>query len=109
LGTVLGTILRPKGDEVTGGWRGLHNKEFHNLYSSLSIIKMKKSRKMRWAGHVAQMEEKSHALQLLMGKSEGRRQLQRPRCRWVNNIRMDLELESESKEDLWESVDDVWK
>jgi hypothetical protein len=55
---VLGRIFGKKRDEVTGGWRKLHNEELHNLYSSPSIIRMIKSRKMRWAGHVAHMREK---------------------------------------------------
>jgi hypothetical protein len=50
-------IFRPKKDEVTGGWRKLHNEELHNLYSSPSIIRMIKSRRMRWAGHAARMGE----------------------------------------------------
>jgi hypothetical protein len=62
---------------VTGGWRKLHNEELHNLYSSTSIIRIIKSRRMRWAGHVAQM---------------GKRPLGRPRCRWLHNIKMDLEI-----------------
>jgi hypothetical protein len=79
-------IFGPKRDRVTGGWRKLHNKELHNLYSSPCIIKIIKSRRMRWAGHVAQMGEK----RLLVGKPEGKRPLGRPRRRWMNNIKMDL-------------------
>jgi hypothetical protein len=56
--------------EVTGGWRKLHNEELHNLYSSPSIIRMIKSRRMRWAGHVAQMGEKRNAYRILVGNSE---------------------------------------
>jgi hypothetical protein len=59
---VLRKIFGPKRDEVTGGWRKLHNEELHNLYSSPSIVTMNKSRRMRWAGHVAQMGEKSMRL-----------------------------------------------
>jgi hypothetical protein len=87
---VLRRIFGPKRDEVTGEWRKLHNEELHDLYSSSSIIRIIKSRKMRWAGHVAQMGEKRNAYRLLVGKPEGKRPLGRPRRRWVNNIRMDL-------------------
>jgi hypothetical protein len=82
-------------DEVTGEWRKLHNEELHDLYSSPSIIRMIKSRKMRlrmmkWVGHVARMGEKRNAYRLLLGKPEAMRLLERPRCRWVDNIKMDL-------------------
>jgi hypothetical protein len=73
-----------------GRWRKLHNEEVHDLYSSPSIIRIIKSRKMRWARHVARMEEKGNAYRLLVGKPEGRRQLGRSRRRWSDNIRMDL-------------------
>jgi hypothetical protein len=75
---------------VTGGWRKLHNKELHNLYSSPSIIKMIMSKRMRWAGHVARMGERRNAYRILVGKPERRRQLGRPTRRWVYNIKMDL-------------------
>jgi hypothetical protein len=87
---VLRSIFGPKRDEVTGGWRKVHNEKFHDLYSSSSIIRIIKSRRMRWAGHVARMEEKRNAYRLLVGKPEGRRPLGRPRRRWVGNISMDL-------------------
>jgi hypothetical protein len=83
-------MFGPKRDEVTGRWRKLHNEEVHNLYSSPSIIRMIKLRRMRWAGHVARMGEKMNAYRILVGKSEGKRPLGRPRCRWVENIKMDL-------------------
>jgi hypothetical protein len=86
---VLRRIFGPKRDEVTGEMRKLHNKELHNLYSSPSIIRIK-SRRMRWAGHVARMGEKRKAYRLLVGKLEGKRPLGIPRCRWVDNIRIDL-------------------
>jgi hypothetical protein len=60
---------------VTGDWRKLHNKELHSLYSSLSIIRMIKSRRMRWAGHVARMGQKKNAYRILVGKPEGKRPL----------------------------------
>jgi hypothetical protein len=87
---VLRRIFGPKRDEVTGEWRKLHN-ELRDLYSSPSMIRTIKSRKMRWAGHVARMEEKRNAYRLLLGKPEGKIPLGRPRRRWVDNIRMDLE------------------
>jgi hypothetical protein len=87
---VLRRIFGPKRDEVMGEWRKLHNKELCDLYSSPSIIRMIKSRRMRWAGHVARMGEKRNAYRLLMGKSEGKRPLGRPRRKWVDNIKRDL-------------------
>jgi hypothetical protein len=78
-------IFGPK-REVTGGWRKLHNEELHNLYSSPSIIRMIKSRRMRWAGHVARMREKRIAYRILVEK----RPLGRSRRRWADNIKMDL-------------------
>jgi transcription termination factor 2 len=83
-------IFGPKRDEVTGGWRKLHNEQLLNLYSSPSIIRMIKSRRMRWAGHVARMRETRNAYRILVGKPEGRRPLRRPRRRCVDNIKMDL-------------------
>jgi hypothetical protein len=83
-------IFGPKRDRVTGGWRKLQNEELHNLYSSPSIIRIKKSRRMRWAGHVARMGEKRNVYRLLVGKPEGKRPLERPRRRWIDNIKMDL-------------------
>jgi hypothetical protein len=87
---VLRRIFGPKRDEVTGEWRKLHNEELRVLYSSPSIIRIIKSRKMRWAGHVAPRGKKRNAYRLLVGKPEGKRLLGRPRSRWVDNIRMDL-------------------
>jgi hypothetical protein len=87
---VLRRIFRLKRDEVMGEWRKLHNKEFHDLYSLPSIIRIIKSRRMRWVEHVTRMEENRNAYRLLVGKPEGKRLLGRTRCRWVNNIRMDL-------------------
>jgi hypothetical protein len=84
---VLRRIFGPKRDEETGGWRKRHDEELHNLYSPPSTIKIIKS---RWAGHVTRMEEKKNACRVLVGKSEGKRPLGRPRRRWVDNIKMDL-------------------
>jgi hypothetical protein len=79
-----------KRDDVKRGQRRLHNEELHNLYSSRSIIRMMKSRRMRWAGHVARMGKKRIAYRELVGKPEGKRPLGRTGCRWVDNIKMDL-------------------
>jgi hypothetical protein len=87
---VLRRIFGPKRDGVTGGWRKLHIKELHNLYSSATIIIIIKSRWLRWAGHVARMREKRNVYRLLVGKSEGKRLLGRPRRMWIDNIKMDL-------------------
>jgi hypothetical protein len=83
-------IFGPKRDEVTGGWRKLHNEELHNLYSSPSKIRIIKSRRMRWAGHVARMGEKRNVYRLLVGKAEGKRPLGKTRRRWIDNIKMEL-------------------
>jgi hypothetical protein len=80
---VLRKIFGPKRDGVTGGWRKLHKEELHNLYSSPIIIRIIKSRRMRWAGHVARMGEKGNVYRLLVGKPEGKRPLGRPRHRWI--------------------------
>jgi hypothetical protein len=87
---VLRMVFGPKRDEVTGEWRKLHNEEIRDLYSSPSIIRIIKSRRMRRASHVARMGEKRNAYRLLVGKSEGKSPLGRPRCKWVDIIRMDL-------------------
>jgi hypothetical protein len=83
---VLRRIFGSKRDEVTGEWRKLRNEEFRNLYSSPSIIRIIKSRRMRLVGHVARMGEKRNAYRLLVGKLEGERPLGRPRRRWVHNM-----------------------
>jgi hypothetical protein len=86
---VLRGIFGPKGDEITGEWRKLHSGELHNLYSSPDIIRQIKSRRMRWAGHVARMGEGRNVYRVLMGKPEGKRPLGRPRRRWMNSFRID--------------------
>jgi hypothetical protein len=78
---VLRRIFGPKRDEVTGGWRKLHNEELRNLYSSLNIIRMIKSRRMRWTGNIARMGEKRNAYRILVGKLEEKRPRGRPRRR----------------------------
>jgi hypothetical protein len=87
---VLRRISGPKRDEVTGEWRKLHNEELHNLYSSPDIIRQIKSRRMRWAGHVARMGEERKLYKVLVGKPEGKRSLGTPRRRWEDRITMDL-------------------
>jgi hypothetical protein len=87
---VLRRIFGPKRDGVAGGWRKLYNEELHNSYSSISIVRIIKSRRMRWVGHVARMGENRNEYGLLVSKPEGKRPLGRPRRRWINNIKMDL-------------------
>jgi hypothetical protein len=87
---VLRGIFEPKGDEVTGEWRKLHNEELHNLYSSPNIVRQIKSGRMRWAGHVARMGEGRNVYRVLVGKPEGKRPLGRPRRRWEDGLKMDL-------------------
>ena len=82
-------IFGPKRVEVTGEWRKLHN-ELNNLYSSPNIVRVIKSRRMRWARHVARMGEGRGVYRVLVGRPEGKRPLGRPRRRWDDNIRMDL-------------------
>ena len=88
---MLRRIFGPKRDGVTGEWRKLHNEELNSLYSSPNIVQVIKSRRMRWAGHVARMEEGGGVHKVLVGKLEGKRPLGRPRHRWEDNIKMDLE------------------
>ena len=84
-------IFGPRRDEVMGEWRRLHNKELNDLYSSPNIVRVIKSRRMRWAGHVARMGEERGAYRVLVGEPDGKRALGRSRRRWVDNIRMDLQ------------------
>ncbi|KAJ4444847.1 hypothetical protein ANN_06644 [Periplaneta americana] len=87
---VLRKIFGTKRDEVTGEWRKLHNAELHALYSSPDIIRNIKSRRLRWAGHVARMGESRNAYRVLVGRLEAKRPLGRPRRRWEDNIKMNL-------------------
>jgi hypothetical protein len=86
---VLKRIFGPK-REVDGSWRKLHKEELHSLYSSPNIVRVIKSKRMRWAGHVARMGEGSGVYKVLVGRPEGKRPLGRPRRRWKDNIKMDL-------------------
>jgi hypothetical protein len=88
---VLRRIVGPKSQEVTGKWRRLHNEEFNDLCSSPNTIQMIKSRRMRWAGHVTHMGERKAAYRVLVGKPEGKRPPGRPKHRWEDNIKMDLQ------------------
>ena len=88
---VLRRICGPRRDEVTGEWRRLHNEELNDLYCSPNIVRVIKSRRMRWAGHVARVGEERGVYRVLVGKPEGKRPLGKPRRRWVDNIRMDLQ------------------
>jgi hypothetical protein len=86
---VLRRISGPKREE-DGSWRKLHKDELHDLYSSPNNVRVIKSRRMRWAGHVARMGEGRDVYRVLVGRPEGKRPLERPRSRWEDNIKMDL-------------------
>jgi hypothetical protein len=81
-------IFGPKRDEVTGGWRKLHNEELHGLYSSPSNVRVIKGSRMRWVGHVARMGEERDKYNILVARPEGRRPLGRSRRRWEDNIKV---------------------
>ena len=87
---VLRKVFGAKKDEITGEWRKLHNTELHALYSLPNIIRSLKSRRLRWAGHIARMEQSRNAYRVLVGKPEGKRLLGRPRRRWEDNIKIYL-------------------
>ena len=88
---VLRRIFGPKRDEVTGEWIKLHSEELNDLYTSTNNVRVKTSRRMRWAGHVAPMGEMRGVCSVLVGKPEGKRPLGRPRLRWEDNIKMDVQ------------------
>jgi len=88
---MLRRIFGLKRDDVTGEWRKLHNEELNNLYSSPNTLRVIKSRRMRWAGHVACMGERRGVYRVLVAKPEGKRTLGRPRRRWEDNIKMNLQ------------------
>jgi len=88
---VLRRIFRPRRDEVTGEWRKLRNEKLNDLYSSPNIMRVIKSRRIRWSGHVARMGKGRGVYRVLVGKPEGNRPLGRPRRRWEDNIKMDLQ------------------
>jgi len=84
-------IFGPSRDEVTGEWRRLHNEELNDLYSSPNIVRVIKSRRLRWPWHVARVVEERGVYRVLVAKPEGKRPLGRPKRRWVDNIRTDLQ------------------
>ena len=88
---VLRRIFGSRRDEVTGEWRKLHNEELNDLYCSQNIVRVIKSRRMRWVGHVARMGERRGVYRVLVGKPEGKRPLGKHRRRWEHNIKMDLQ------------------
>jgi hypothetical protein len=88
---VLSRVFGPKRDEVTGEWRKLHNEELNNLYTLPNIVRVVKSRRMRWAEHVARMREDGGVHSVLVGKPKEKRPLGRPRRRWEDTIKMDLQ------------------
>jgi hypothetical protein len=88
---LLRRIFGPKRVEETGKWRKLHNEELNDLYCSPNIMRVITSRRMRWAGHVASMGEKRSVYRVLVRKLEGKRLTGRPRRRWEDNIKMDLQ------------------
>ena len=83
---VLRMIFGAKKDEITGEWRKSHNAELHALYSTPNVNRSLKSRRLRWAGHVARMKQSRNAYRVLVGNPEGKKR----RRRWEDNIRMDL-------------------
>ena len=84
-------IFCPKRDDVTSEWRKLHGEDLSDLYFSTNIVRVMKSRIMRWTGHVARMGERRGEYKVMVGKPEGKRPLGRTRCRWEGNIKMDLQ------------------
>jgi hypothetical protein len=99
-------VFGPKRDEVTGEWRKLHNEELNDLYFSPNIVRVVKSRRMRWAGHVVRMVEDRGVHRVLVGKPEGKRPLGRPRRRWDNNnIKMNLQEVGGGRGDWMELAD----
>ena len=88
---VLRRIFGPRREEVIKEWRKLHNEELNHLCSSPKIVRVINSRRMRWVGHVARMGERRGVYWVLMGKPEGKRPFGRPRLRWEDNIKWDLQ------------------
>jgi hypothetical protein len=103
---VLKKVFGPKRDEVTGECRKLHNEELNDLYSLSNIVRVVKSRRMRWAGHVARMGENRDVHRVLVGKPEGKRPLGRPRRRWEDNIKVNLQEVGGGRGDWMELAQD---
>jgi hypothetical protein len=99
-------IFGPKRDEVTGEWRKLHNEELSDLYSVHNIVRVVKSKRIRWAGHVARKGEERGLHRVLGGKPEGKKPLGRPRRRWEDNIKMDLQEVGGDRGDWMELAQD---
>ena len=87
---VLSRVLGPKRDEVTGEWRRLHMEQLYDLHTSLNVIQVSKSKRMKWSGHVARMGDGRGVHRVLIGKPEGKRPLGRPRRRW-EDIKIDFQ------------------
>jgi hypothetical protein len=104
---VLRRVFGPQRDERTGEWRKLHNEELNDLYSSPHIVRVVKSRRMRWAGHVARMGEERGVHRVLVRKPEGKSPLGRPRRRWEDNIKMDVEEVGGGHGDWMELAEDM--
>jgi hypothetical protein len=103
---VLSRVFWPKRDEVTGEWRKLHNEELNDLYSLPNIVRVVKSRRIRWAGHVVRMGEERGVYRVLVGKPDGKRPLGRPRRRWEDNIKMDVQEVGQGRGDWMELAQD---
>jgi hypothetical protein len=110
---VLRRVFGPNRDEGTGEWRKLCNEELNDLYSLPNIVRVVKSRRIRWAGHVARMGEERGVYRVLVGKYEGKRPMGRPRLRWEGNIKMDLQevgcrfidwIEPTQERDRWRAL-----
>jgi transcription termination factor 2 len=103
---LLRRVFGPKRDVVTRDWRKLHNEELNDLYSLPSIVRVVKSRRMRWAGHVARMGENRGVHRVLVGEPEGNRPLGKPRRRWEDNIKMDVQEVGRGRGDWMELAQD---
>jgi hypothetical protein len=103
---VLRRVFGPKRDEVTVEWRELHNEELNGLYSLPNIVRVVKSRRMRWEGHVARMGEERGVHRVLVGKPEGKWPLGRPRRIWEDNIKMDVQEVGGGRGDWMELAQD---
>ena len=110
---MLRKIFGPKRDEDTGEWRKLHNEELNDLYCLLNVVRVNKSRRIRWAGHVARVVEWRDVYSVLVEKPEGKRQLGRSRRRWEENINTDLKevgfvgmdwIEMAQERDRWRAL-----
>jgi hypothetical protein len=103
---VFNFLFGAKKDEVRGEWRKLHNEELNDLYSLPNIVRVVKSRRMRWAGHVARVGEERGVHSVLVGKPEGKRPLGKPRRRWEDNIKIDVEEVGGGRRDWMELAQD---